>query len=293
MSINLCQAYAQALAQKYATGMYFGALFTTPNNARYKILEGNVIKIPKITVNGRTDGDRDTIGGFERNHGNEWETKTLTNHRQWKTLEHPQNIIQSNMVLSIQNITEVMNTEEKIPEKQKYLVSKILADWKALGNTADTTALTADNVLTKIDEIAEAMDEASVPVSGRMLYVTPSVNTLIKNAKQLSRYLGATDNAIVRSLGRIDDFTIVSVPSDLMKSVYDFTQGATSGAGAKQIYMFAVHPLSVYTPENYTYVGLQEPTTLTQGKWAYFEEAFEDVFIINERAKGIKFVMGA
>lgn len=288
--VNYAESYSKALAQKYATAMYFGALFTTPNNSIYKPIDSKTIKIPVLTVTGRKDGTRDSITGFSRSHDNTWEAKELTNHRCWDTLVHPMDVTQSNMIMSISNATSVFNSEQKLPEKQKYLVSKLYALTNALNGHIDAVALTADIVLAKIDKIAETMDEANIPASGRMLYVTPITNTMIKNAKELSRFLTATDGEVARSIHRIDDFEIVSVPSDLMKTAYNFTTGATVGAGAKQIQMFAVHPLSIITPESYSYVGMQEPSTLTKGMYAYYEEAFEDVFILNQRKDGLYFV---
>ena len=52
----------------------------------------------------------------------------------------------------------------------------------------------------------EEMDEASVPQSGRVLYVTPKTYTMIKNAEQIQRILDVTGgtanvNRNVRSLG--------------------------------------------------------------------------------------------
>lgn len=289
-ALNYAASYQQALAQKYAKGMYFGALFTTPNNKLYKVDSANAkeIKIPVLSVKGRTDADRDTIGTFERSYDNSWETKTLTNLRKWSTLVHPLDIYQTNMVASISNITSVMNAEEKLPEKQKYLVSKIYSLMEGESSNVTALELTSDNILDKIDDIAIAMDEAGVPVEGRMLYVTPAVNKLIKNS--LTRRLNATDTVLVRGLDRLDEFTIVSVPSDLMKSVYNFTTGATPGGGAKQIQILAIHPLSILTPEVYSFVGFDEPSAKTGGKYLYYEESAEDVFILEQRKAGIHIV---
>lgn len=290
-ALNYAASYQQALAQKYARGMYFGALFTTPNNSLYKVDAANAreIKIPVLSVSGRTDATRDSIGTFGRNYDNSWETKVLTNVRQWSTLVHPLDIDQTNMVASIANITSVMNAEEKLPEKQKYLVSKLYS--LMTGETANVTtlALTTSNILAKIDDIAVAMDEAGVPVEGRMLYVTPATNKLIKGA--LTRYLNATDKVLDRGLSRIDEFNIVSVPSDYMKTVYNFTTGAVTGTGAVQIQMLAIHPLSVMTPEVYSFVGFDEPKAATAGKFVYYEESAEDVFILEQRKAGIHMVL--
>ncbi|HCP7258899.1 TPA: capsid protein, partial [Clostridioides difficile] len=38
---------------------------------------------------------------------------------------------------------------------------------------------------------------------------------------------------------------------------------------------------------------LDEPTAVTEGKFFYFEESFEDVFILNKKADAIQFVVEA
>ena len=43
------------------------------------------------------------------------------------------------------------------------------------------------------------------------------------------------------------------------------------------------------TPVNYAFAQVGEPSALTKGKWVYFEESFEDVFILNQKAKAIAF----
>jgi hypothetical protein len=116
-TLNYAQQYAQALAQAYPYVLNFGALFSTENNGRYRMGDnGKSILIPSITVGGRVNSDRDTIATATRNYDNAWETKTLTNQRKWSTLVHPKDIDQTNMVTTIQNITRVMNEEQKFPK---------------------------------------------------------------------------------------------------------------------------------------------------------------------------------
>lgn len=288
-TLNYAEAYKQALANAYPKVLHFAALFGTPNNAVYKTVDAKTIKIPTLTTTGRKDADRDTIAAAARNYDNAWEPKVLSHQRYWSTLLHPMDIDQTNMVATIQNITRTFNEQQKFPEKDSYLISKIYADWIAQSKTADTTALTTDNVLAKFDAAMEDMDEANVPASGRILYVTPAIKTIIKNAKEIQRYLNATDTVINRAMTRIDEVTIESVPSAQMKTVYDFTTGCVAGAGAKQINMLLIHPTAVLTPESYSFVGFDEPSAKTGGKFLYYEESFEDVFILNKRTDAIKF----
>lgn len=293
-ALNYAQQYSQALAQAFPYVLNFGALYNTPNNGRYKVTGANTIQIPIISTTGRVDSDRDTIGTATRNYNNSWETKVLSNQRKWSTLVHPADIDQTNQVASIANITQVYNEESKFPEMDAYTISKIYSLWTAQSKTAEAIALTEDNVLTYFDTLMQKMDEKRVPVQGRILYVTPAIKTLIKNASAVTRNItvdGGNNGVISRAVSRIDEVEIVSVPSELMKTVYDFTTGYAAGVGAKQIYMFLVHPTAVITPVSYQFAQLDEPSAKTEGKYLYFEESFEDVFILNKKADAIQFVI--
>lgn len=292
-ALNYAKEYSQALAQAFPYALYFGALYNTPNNGRYKWTGAKTIEIPTISTTGRVDADRDTIGNAARNYNNAWEPKVLENQRKWSTLIHPADIDQTNYVTSIANITQVYNEEQKFPEMDAYTVSKIYADWTGQSKTASTTVLTEDNVLAEFDALMEKMDEARVPVTGRILYVTPAINTLIKNAKQITRTINveSAGSTINRKVSRIDEVEIIAVPSTLMKTAYDFTTGWAAGGGAKQIHMFLVHPVAVITPVSYQFSQLDEPSATTEGKYYYYEESFEDVFILNKKADAIQFVV--
>lgn len=289
--INYAEQYSKALSQSFPYVLNFGKLFNTPNNTLYKVVDSKTIKIPSITTTGRKDGNRDTITGFSRNVDNDWEVKTLSRHREWDTLLHPQDVNQTNMVVSIQNATKVMNETQKFPEMDAYCVSKIHTDAVAAGIEDDNTVLTAENVLSIFDDYMVAMDNARVPQTGRILYVTPAVKKLIKNAQDIVRTINVSGGAtaINRNISRIDEVEIISVPADLMKTVYNFTNGWEIGETAKQINMLLIHPVAVYTPVSYSFASMETPSAHTKGKYLYYEEAFEDVFILNNKKNAIKF----
>lgn len=290
--MNYAKQYQQALAQAFPKVLHFGDLWNTPNKSIFKVDEAhaNTVYLPVLATTGRVNGSRGSVKTPAQRHSNDWEAKVLSNHRIWDTLVHPQDINQTNMVLTLQNITKTFNETQKFKEMDCYLASKIYSDWASLsGKSADSSALTASNILKYIDEVMQAMDEAEVPEEGRILYVTPAYNTLIKNAIELQRYLAATDKEVSRTIKRIDDLIIKRVPSNRMKTAYNFTEGAVPGASAKQIDMMFVHPLSVLPVTQYSQALLDSPSALTNGQYYYFEEAFEDVFILNQRADAIAF----
>ena len=53
--------------------------------------------------------------------------------------------------------------------------------------------------------------------------------------------------------------------------------------------MFLVHPSAVITPEKYSFAQLDEPSAGSQGKYEYYEESYDDVFILNNRKDAIMF----
>lgn len=288
-ALNYATAYQAALAQAYPYVLHFAALRSTDNDGRYKWTGAKTIEIPSLSTTGRVDGSRDTIGTASRNFDNAWEPKQLTNHRKWSTLVHPMDIDETNHVASIQNITKVFNEEQKFPEMDAYLVSKIFSDWGTAGGSADTEALTIDNILVKFDAWTEAMDEARVPSTGRILYVRPTINTMLKQAVEKYRTVQNGDSTFKRAIEALDNVQIEKVPSDLMKTVYDFTEGWKAGEGAKQINALLIHPSAVITPEKYAFAQLEAPSALSEGKYVYFEESYDDVFVLNKRINAIQF----
>ncbi|MBE6771068.1 MAG: capsid protein [Ruminococcaceae bacterium] len=288
-AVNYAVQYSQALDQAYPNVLHFAKYRSTANDSRYRWVNANTIEVPSISTTGRVDGDRDTIGTAKRNHSNAWVPLTLTNHRKWSTLEHPMNIDETNQVLSIQNITKVFNETQKFPEMDAYFISKVYADWIAAGKSADTTAITVENVLSIFDAMMERMDEKNVPQSGRILSVTPPINKIIKNAKELSRFINNGDTSVKRTVHDIDDVEIEVIPSDLMKTVYDFTEGYVAGEGAKQINMFLGHPSATITPEKYSFAQLDAPSAGSEGKYVYFEESYDDTFILKNKIDAIEF----
>ena len=177
--INYATEYSRALSQMWPYVLNFGKLYSTPNNGRYRWVNAKTIEIPSISTSGRVNADRDTVAFAQRNYDNAWESKTLENQRKWSTLVHPMDIDQTNMVATISNITNVFNQEQKFPEMDAYLISKIYTDWLETKNprtqethTPDTTVLTVNNILDVFDNLMLKMDNAMVPPTGRILYVT-------------------------------------------------------------------------------------------------------------------------
>ena len=254
-----------------------------------KFLNNNTVVLPSLTVKGRANGDRDTIGSFARNFNNAEETKTLSNHRTWNTLVHPRDIDETNHVASIQNITKVFNEEQKFPEMDAEMITALYTLKNAQETITAGEALTTLNVLTKFDALMDKMDEKRVPSAGRILYVDTYTKTLIDTAKDVVRQSG--NQVLGRTVSRIDEVEVVGVPTSVMKSkfVLSSTDGFSVDENAKDVKMLLVHPSAVIPVISYDFASLGAPSSLSQGKWTYFEESFEDVFIYNKKHDAIQF----
>lgn len=301
-ALNYADEYQRALEQNFPYVLNFGALYATPNNGKYRWVNSKTIEIPSIQTTGRIDADRDTIAFAQRNYSNKWVSKTLENQRKWSTLVHPRDIDETNLVATIGNITQVFNEEHKFPEMDAYCISKIYADWTSMKNpdnaqthVANTTVLTTANILSVFDSLMLAMDNGRVPANGRILYVTHEVNYILKEAEKISRSMDITSgpNAIDRRVNRLDQVQIIGVPSTLMKTLYDFSSDYKVDDDAQQINMFLVHPMAVITPVSYTFSRLDAPSAMSEGKYVYYEESFEDVFVLENKSNAIQFNVSA
>ncbi|MCI8641025.1 MAG: capsid protein [Clostridia bacterium] len=287
--LNYAKEYSQALAQAYPYTLFFGALWnaTKPD---VKFLRNDTVILPSLSVKGRKNGDRDSIGSFGRNFNNDEEPKKLKTHRTWDTLIHPRDIDETNHVATIQNITKVMNEEQKFPEMDAEMITALYALKNEIENITEDDVLTLANVLTKFDAMMDKMDEARVPAAGRLLYADTPTKTLIDTAKEAARNLSAQDTAVARSLDRIGEVEIIGVPKSAMKSAYKFTDdGFEVAEGAKDVKMLLIHTSAIIPVIAYDFAQLGAPSSLSQGKWTYFEESFEDVFIYNKKHNAIQF----
>ncbi|WP_017379745.1 hypothetical protein [Paenisporosarcina sp. TG-14] len=289
--LNYAELYTKALEQKFTKELAFSKLYNTSNNARIRFVNAKTIQIPRIDVTGMVDTNRDAITGFTRKVDNDWETKTLDHDREFDTFIDPMDVDETNDAVTIANTTRVFNEEQKIPEMDKYMASKLFAEATGYGVTPVTTAATVATVLTIFDQLMEDMDENEIPAEGRLLYVTPAFYTLLKNAEQIQRQIQVTSNngAVNRSVRSLDDVELIRVPSSRMKTLYNFTVGAVADPTADQINLILVHPNAILSPVKYEQVLLGQPSSLSKGKYTYYERSYWDVFVFERKAQAVAF----
>ncbi|MGB7595266.1 MAG: capsid protein [Erysipelotrichaceae bacterium] len=286
-TVNYVTAFETQLRQKYTRELLSVDLLTENVN----FIGANIVKIPYVKVKGYKDHSR--TNDFNRQTvENQFITKTLAHDRDIELKVDAMDVDETNQVLSAANLTNTFETEQAIPEQDVYAFSKLYADFinVAIGNkTADVTVLSALNILETIDSIQETMTNAEVPVDGRILYVTPTVNKFLKNA--LTRQLTATDGVVSRLITGLDNLKIKEIPAGRMKTVYDFSDGFVPGVAAKQINMICVHPTSVLYTKKHSYIHLWAPGSDSRAadSYLYQNRAYWDLFLLETRVDGVWF----
>lgn len=289
-AINYAVQYGRELANAYPYLSYFGDIWGSQNSQRFRPINANSIMIPSMEVGGAHAVNRDAMNGqFTRKFNLTWEPKVMSMYREWDTILDEMDIVETNEVATIANITRTFNEFQKIPEMDAYMASKLGA-FATAASTADSTALTAANILSKWDDYLEAMTNARVNRDRVICYVTPATYKLLKQAAGITRFLEVANGiqAVDRNIAKLDGVRIVEVPSDLMQSAYDFTDGFAATAAAKQINLIMVDPLAVIAPVVYEVSMISAPSAATKGKNVYYESYYYDVFNLSKRTAGIR-----
>ena len=291
MAYNYADQFEQILVQKYEAEQKSWPLFQS--NPGVGWLNAKTIKLPYLTATGYKDHAR--TGGFNAGSlTNTWEAKKLEHDRDVEFFIDAMDVDETNLALSVANITNVFETEQAIPERDCYVFSKLYKDYTTTySQTADTTTLSAANVLATFDKLMEDMDDAAVPMEGRILYVTPAVNKLLKEAQGLTRVLqaGEAQTTVTRYVHTLDDVRIIPVPSARLKTAYNFTTGAVPANGAGQINLMLVHPDSVVARMRHEYIQVFTPgsDSRTGDGYIYQNRAYWDAFLLSQRTDGVAF----
>ena len=278
--------FTQLLQQKYAKELCSDAL--AQSNQQVKFLNAQTIKLPRMTVSGYKDHTR-TPGFNSGTLSNDWEPKKLEHDRDIEFFVDPMDIDETNLTLSVANIQNTFETEEAIPEKDSYRYSKLHAELTTYSGRIDSTVIDAAIFLEVFDTEMAIMDDAGVPEEGRILYVTPTMRKIVKEAEGIQRVVTVnTPSTINRKVHSLDDVVIKMVPSARMKTKYDFTEGCVAASDAKQINWILIHTSCVVARDKYSYIKLFTPGTdsRTADGYLYQNRNYGDLFLLEKKVPG-------
>ena len=295
MPMNYAAQYGKELANAYPYLSHYGDLWNAGESQRFKPLQGKTVYIPSMKTTGAHAANRDQITGvFNRNFSVDWESHELAMDREWDTLVDPLDIMETNEVATIANVTRTFNEFQKVPEQDAYMSSKLAGFAQGFGGI-DSTTLSAANILGQWDAALAYMTNQRVNRDRVRCKVIPAIYKFLKEASGITRFIDVTGGIrnADRNIGKLDGVLIEEIPSDLMQTAYDFTDGWTPAAGASQIGMILYDSMSIAAPIVYDTAMISAPTAATKGKYLYYERYYYDVFCLMQRQAGVFAFVGA
>ena len=156
-----------------------------------------------------------------------------------------------------------------VPEGDSYVYGVMCT--KA-GTKAEAVELTKDNIYTEVLKGSEALDNALVPDTGRVLVVTPAVYTLMKLAPDIimDSDIGQ-DMRIKGVISMLDGLAVVRVPAARLPEKFGF---------------MVAHPCATVAPTKLEDYNVHENPpgisgSLVEGRICY------DAFVLDNKAKAI------
>lgn len=260
------------------------------SNEDIKIVNSREIKLPRLSVSGYKDHDRNTLGYNSGNYSNDFETKSLDHDRDIEFFIDPMDVDETNQIVSIANVQARFEKRQAIPELDCYTFSKLYTEAERVGAVIRTTPVTRANILADFDDNCEAFEDVGVPLSRCILYCTAAYRKELKNAEGLQRTLEVSggSRAIDRRVHSLDDLgAIRTVPLERFKTAYDFTEGYKADATGRQINYILVDPEAQVSRVKYAYINTYTPghDSRTADNYLYQNRRFNGTFALDQEFK--------
>lgn len=159
--------------------------------------------------------------------------------------------------------------EVVIPEVDTYVFGEMC---KGAGQKATPAALTASNLYGEILAASQALDDAEVPETGRVLVVTPATYVLMKKCKDITMETDVGNDLRLKGvIGILDGMNVQKIPANRLPKGFGF---------------MAAHPCATVAPvklEDYT-IHENPPGisgSLVEGRVVY------DAFVLENKKKAI------
>lgn len=161
------------------------------------------------------------------------------------------------------------NREVVIPEVDTYTYGVMCAN---AGHKPETKVLTSANVYVEILAASQAMDDAEVPETGRVLVVTPATYALMKKCKDITMETDVGNELRLKGvIGILDGMAVQKIPAVRLPAGFGF---------------MAAHPCATVAPvklEDYTIHDTPPGISgsLVEGRICY------DAFVLDNKVKAI------
>lgn len=201
------------------------------NAGQVKYTGGDEVKIPKISLVGLGNYDRDK--GFKQGSVTlSYETKKLTQDRGRTFLLDSQDVDETNFVASAGMVMGEFQRLQVVPEVDAYRYSKIYEAAKA--KHADTYTATTRDIIDKLDADISTVQDAVGGSEPLVICMNRKVHAILNNTEGIQKYINVGDfnNGFVSTKVKIfNDVPVIDVPSARFKTAYTFNAGETTDKG--------------------------------------------------------------
>jgi len=214
MAVNLAKKYQKAVDQVYTLGSLTKAAF----GGKYDFIGSKTAVVYTLTSQALADYTRTGANRY----GSPAELQDTINEyaisidRAFSITVDKGNYIQGNLVKTTGAVIKMQMNEQLFPEQDTYNLTVLAAAALAESQVA-TAAITASNAYEKFLDGTVALDNAKVPRTGRIAFVSPSFYKFIKlDASFIKASDLAMKTLINGQVGEVDGVKIVMVPSSYL-----------------------------------------------------------------------------
>ena len=197
-------------------------------NSDFEWTGAHSVKVYKITTSQMNDYDRAGTGsgatgsryGAVASLGATTEELTLKKDRSFTFAIDKLDNDETAQQLAAASALARQQREVVIPEVDKYVYGVICT---GAGNKPAATSLTAENIYTEILKASQALDDAEVPETSRVLLVTPATYLLMKQCKDITMETEmGTDMRLKGVVSNLDGASVVKVPASRLPENFGF-----------------------------------------------------------------------
>jgi len=285
--IELAERYLPILDEIYKRE----ALTTDLDQTVVRFINAKTVQIFMINMNGLANYDRN--GGFTQGNVN----------ASWQPYELKQDRGTTFMIDSMDNDETINMTfantvgqflrNKVVPELDAYRFAK----YADKAGSKDTGDLTSSNIVGKIDGAIAEMDEKEVPSEGRILYITPTKYTLLKQIAGITRFATMTDRQLNRDFEVFDSMRVRKIPQRRFYTdieIKDIPEGATGtddggfdNAG-EAINFMIIHPSATFQVNKHAVLRIYTPReNLFADAWKIDYRIYHDAFAYLNKTNGI------
>lgn len=197
-------------------------------NSDFEWTGAHSVKVYKITTSEMNDYDRAGTGsgatgsryGAVASLGATTEEMTLKKDRSFTFAIDKLDNDETAQQLAAASALARQQREVVIPEVDKYVYGVICT---GAGNKPAATSLTAENIYAEILKASQALDDAEVPETSRVLLVTPATYLLMKQCKDITMETEmGTDMRLKGVVSNLDGASVVKVPASRLPENFGF-----------------------------------------------------------------------